>query len=106
MEVLLEGVDGEMEAEEMGQDLLVSVACQKYNEESESRGSSAHFLLSVEMEGDPPSNKNVEGGALTAVMADLCSNINDSNKCQSSSPIDVAVRQEQEAAARREAMTK
>ena len=54
------------------------------------RGSSAHFLLGVEMEGDPPGNENVEGGALTSVLADLCSNINDSNKCQSSSPIDVA----------------
>ena len=40
------------------------------------------------MEGDPPGHEYVEGGALMAVSADLCSNINDSNKCQSSSPID------------------
>ncbi len=87
-EVLLEGVDAEMEAEEIGhQDLSVGVVCKNY-EEPGRRGSAAHFLLGVEIEGHPPGNENVEGGALTAVSAYSCSNINDSNKCQSSSPID------------------
>ena len=85
---MLEGVDAEMEAEEIGhRDLSVGVVCKNY-EEPGPRGSAAHFLLGVEMEGDPPGNENVEGGALTAVSAYCFTNINDSNKCQSSSPID------------------
>ncbi len=69
---MLEGVDGEMEAEEMGQVLSVGVVCQKIYEEPGPHISAAHFLLGVEMEGDPPGNENVEGGALTAVSSDLC----------------------------------
>jgi len=38
VEVLLEGVDGEMEAEEMGEDLSVGVVCPKNYEEPESCG--------------------------------------------------------------------
>ena len=53
---MLEGVDGEMEAEEMGQDLSVGVVCQKNYDEPGPRRSAAHFLLGVEMEGDPPDN--------------------------------------------------
>jgi len=87
-EVLLEGVDGEMEAEKIGhRDLSVGVVCKNY-EEPGPRGSAAHFLLGFEMEGDPPGNENVEGGALTAASSYCFTNINDSNKCQSSSPID------------------
>ena len=77
-----------MESEEFGhQDLSVGSVCQNY-EEPGPRGSAAHFLLGVEIEGHPPGNKNVEGVALTAVLAYCFNNINDSNKCQSSSPID------------------
>jgi len=81
-------VDAEMEAEEIGhRDLSVGVVCKNY-EEPGPRGSAAHFLLGIEMEGDPPGNENVEGGALTAVSAYWFTNISDSNKCQSSSPKD------------------
>ncbi len=80
---MLEGVDGEMEAEEMGQDLSVGVTSQKSYAEPESCGSAAHFLLRVEMEEYPPGHENVEDGALTAVSPNLCSNNNDRNKCQS-----------------------
>jgi len=77
-----------MEAEEIGhRDLSVGVVCKNY-EEPGPRGSAAHFLLGIEMEGDPPGNENVEGGALTAVSAYWFTNISDSNKCQSSSPKD------------------
>ena len=61
----------------------------KKYDEPESCGSAAHFLLGVKMEGYPPGHENVEGGELMTVSANLCSTINDSNKCQSSSPIDV-----------------
>ena len=84
MEALLE----EPEEPEEPEDLSESVVCKKNYEEPGPRGSAAHFLLGVEMEGDPPGNKNVEGGALSAVSAYCLNNINDSNKCQSSSTID------------------
>ena len=84
MEALLE----EPEEPEEPEDLSESVVCKKNYEEPGPRGSAAHFLLGVEMEGDPPGNENVEGGALSAVSAYCLNNINDSNKCQSSSTID------------------
>ena len=87
-EVLLEGVDVVMEAEE--KDLSVGVVCTKKDEEPGPCGSAAHFLLGMEMEGDPPVTEKVEGDPSMAVSADLCFKTNDSNKCQFSSPIDVA----------------
>ena len=82
-EVLLEGVDAEMmeaeEAEEMGQDLFDSVVCKKIYEEPGQRGSAADFLLGEEIEGDPPGREEVEAGAQHLL------EINDSNKCHSSS---------------------
>ena len=75
---MLEGVDAEMmeaeETEEMGQDLLVSVVCQKIYEEPELCGSAADFLFGEEMEGDPPGREEVEAGAQPL-------KINDNNKC-------------------------
>ena len=82
-EVLLEGVDAEMmeaeEAEDMGQDLFDSVVCKKNYEEPGQRGSAAEFLLGEEIEGDPPGREEVEAGAQHLL------EINDSNKCHSSS---------------------
>ena len=52
-----------MEAEEeMAQDLLVSFVCQINDEEQESCGSAANFLVRMEMEGDPLGKEKVEGG--------------------------------------------
>ena len=80
---MLEGVDAEMmeaeEAEEMGQDLFDSVVCKKNYEEPGQRGSAADFLLGEEIEGDPPGREEVEAGAQHLL------EINDSNKCHSSS---------------------
>jgi hypothetical protein len=95
-----------MEAEEKG--LSVGVVCKKKDEEPGPCGSAAHFLLGMEMEGDPPVTEKVEvfllgmemegdppvtekveGDALKAVSADLCCTTNDSNS-QFSSPINVA----------------
>ena len=57
----------EIEAEEMDQDLLVCVVCQKKYEEPGPWGSAAHFLLGMEMEGEQPGREEVKGGALMAV---------------------------------------
>ena len=77
-----------MEAEE--KDLSVGVVCTKKDEEPGPCGSAAHFLLGMDMEGDPPVTEMVEGDALMAVSADLCFKTNYSNQCQFSCPINVA----------------
>ena len=77
-----------MEAEE--KDLSVGVVCTKKDEEPGPCGSAAHFLLGMDMEGDPPVTEMVEGDALMAVSADLCFKTKYSNQCQFSCPINVA----------------
>jgi len=68
--VLIEGVEVEVEAEEVAEDVGVG---QKNYEEPGPRGSAADFLLGVEMEGDPSGSEVVEAAAIK---------INDSTKCQ------------------------
>ena len=50
---MLEGVDAEMEAEEM-ETVSAGVVCQKNHVDPGPRGSAAHFLLGMEMEGEQP----------------------------------------------------
>jgi len=69
-EVLIEGVEVEVEAEEVAEDVGVG---QKKYEEPGPHGSAADFLLGEEMEGDPSGREEVEAAAIK---------INDSNKCQ------------------------
>jgi len=68
-EVLIEGVEVEVEAEEVAEDVGVG---QKNYEEPGPRGSAADFLLGEEMEGDPSGREEVEAAAIK---------INDSDKC-------------------------
>jgi len=83
-------MDAVMEAEvEDVVDLSVCIACKNYEEPGPHR-SVANFLLGEEMEGDSPGREEVEGDALMAVSAESFYTSNDSNKCQFSSPIDVA----------------
>ena len=62
-EVFIEGVEVEVEAEEVAEDVGVG---QKYYEEPVPgpRGSAADFLLGEEMEGDPSGREEVEAGAI------------------------------------------
>jgi hypothetical protein len=77
-EVLIEGGQVDVEADEVeedvGVDLLVGVVCQKYEEPGPCR-SAANFLLGEEMERDPPGRDEVVAGD------DLAKN--GSNKCHS-----------------------
>ena len=56
---MLKGVDAEMEAEEM-ETVSAGVVCPKNHMDPGPRGSAAHFLLGMEMEGDPPVTEKVE----------------------------------------------
>ena len=67
---MIEGVEVEVEAEEVAEDDGV---CQKNYEEPGPCRSAADFLLSEEMEGDPLGREEVEAAAIK---------ITDSNKCQ------------------------
>ncbi len=58
-EVLIEGVEVEVEAEEVAE--YIGVGKNNY-EEPGPRGSAGDFLLDEEMEGDPPEREVVEGG--------------------------------------------
>ena len=60
-EVLIEGVEVEVEAEEVAEDVGVG---QKNYEEPGPRGSAADFLLGEEMEGDPSGREEVEAAAI------------------------------------------
>ena len=55
--ILIEGVEVEVEAEEVAEDVGVG---QKNYEEPGPRGSDADFLLGEEMEGDPSGREEVE----------------------------------------------
>jgi hypothetical protein len=59
--ILIEGVEVEVEAEEVAE--YVGVGKKNY-EEPGPRGSAGDFLLDEEMEGDPPEREVVEGGEL------------------------------------------
>ena len=67
---MIEGVEVEVDAEEVAEDVGVG---QKNYEEPGPRRSVADFLLGEEMEGDPSGREEVEAAAIK---------INDSNKCQ------------------------
>jgi hypothetical protein len=60
-EVLIEGVEVEVEAEEVVEEVGVG---QKHYEEPGPRGSAADFLLGEEMEGDPSGREEVEAAAI------------------------------------------
>jgi hypothetical protein len=72
---LIKGVEVEVEAEEVAEDVRVG---QKHYEEPGPRGSAADFLLGEEMEGDPSGREEVEAAAIK---------IHDINKCQCLSSI-------------------
>ncbi len=50
---MLEGVDADMEAEEM-ETVSAGVVCQKNHVDPGQGGSTAHFLLGIKMEGEQP----------------------------------------------------
>jgi hypothetical protein len=77
---LLEGVDAEMEAEEM-ETVSVGVVCKKNNVDPGPRGSAAHFLLGMEMEREQPVQE------IDLSVEDILLDIKDSNKCQCPPPI-------------------
>ena len=58
---MIEGVEVEVEAEEVAEDF--GVGQNKY-EEPGSRGSAGDFLLDEDLEGDPPGREVVEGGGI------------------------------------------
>ena len=58
---MIEGVEVEVEAEEVAEDVGVG---QKHYEEPSPRGSAADFLLGEEMEGDPSGREEVEAAAI------------------------------------------
>jgi hypothetical protein len=57
---LIEGVEVEVEAEEVAEDIGVG----QKKEELGPRGSAADFLLGEEMEGDPSGREEVEAAAI------------------------------------------
>ena len=67
---MIEGVEVEVEAEEVAEDVG---ECRKKYEEPGPHRSAADFLLGEEMEGDRLGREEVEAAAIK---------INDSNKCQ------------------------
>jgi len=83
-EILIKGGQVDVMAEEVeednGVDLSAGVVCKKY-EEPESCGSAADFLLGMEMEGDPPGRKEVEGDALMVVQTNLFLNASHHRHC-------------------------
>lgn len=58
---MIEGVEVEVEAEEVAEDVGVG---QKHYEEPGPCGSAADFLLGEEMEGDPSGREEVEAAAI------------------------------------------
>jgi hypothetical protein len=59
-EVLIEGVEVEVEAEQVAENIGVG----KKNDEPGPHRSAGNFLLGEEMEGGPPGREVVEGGEL------------------------------------------